>query len=91
MIRENKEMLEEMYQGCNDREEEMKFTKLDEKKASKIEMLADKNLIRNNYKKLGKKKPALPATITESIAALRTLMDRERTIKVVVDDNVYSY
>ena len=46
---ENEALLELMYQGCDDREEEMKYSKREIEMAEKVEILASKEVIRRNY------------------------------------------
>jgi len=90
-VAENQAMLETMYQGCDDREAEMKFSELDLQMAEKIEMLASDSVIRANYLKLGKQQPVLREAITESMGALKTTMDRERKKNVVVGEHSKPY
>ena len=47
---ENEALLELMYQGCDDREGEMQYSELDLKMAGKIEMLADRSVIKENLR-----------------------------------------
>jgi hypothetical protein len=47
-------------------------------------ILADKNVIRENWKYLGKKRsPPIPETITDSPDVLRKFMDKEERRRVV--------
>jgi len=76
--------LELMYQGCDDREGEMQYSELDLKMAGKIEMLADRSVIKENYKNLGKKNsPPIREFIIESVDALKKIMDLEKKKNVV--------
>jgi hypothetical protein len=85
-------MLELMYQGCDDREGEMKYSELDLKMAGKIEMLADRSVIKENYKNLGKKNsPPIRDFITESVDALQKMMDLENKKNVVEGGSSKSY
>ena len=64
----------------------MEYSDRDLLLAEKLEILADKNVIRENWKYLGKKRaPSIPETITESPDTLRTFMDREERRRVVVE------
>ena len=75
---ENEALLELMYQGCADREGEMEYSEIDLLLAEKLEILADENVIRENWMSLGKKRsPPIPETITDSPDMLRKFMDKE--------------
>ena len=57
----------------------MHYTELDLMMAGKIEMLADKSVIKENAKNLGKKNsPPIREFITESADALKKTMDLEK-------------
>ena len=51
--------MENMYQGCEDREGEMAYSKLDLDMALNVKTLARNTVIADSYKKLKKEKPVL--------------------------------
>ena len=46
---ENEALLEQMYQGCEDREGEMDYSERDLLLAEKLEILADSKVIKENW------------------------------------------
>jgi hypothetical protein len=56
----------------------MEYSAIDLLLAEKLEILADDNVIRENWMSLGKKRaPPIPETITDSPDTFRTFMDKE--------------
>ena len=81
---ENEALLEQMYQGYEDREGEIDYSERDLLLAEKLEILADREVIRENYKYLGKKRsPPVPVNIKSSPNTLRTFFDREERRNMV--------
>ena len=46
-------MLELMYEGCNNREDEMKYSEFDVEMAKEVEILASNKVIKRNWENLG--------------------------------------
>ena len=62
----------------------MHYTELDLMMAGKIEMLADKSVIKKNAKNIGKKNsPPIREFITESVDAFKKIIDLEKNKNVV--------
>ena len=63
-----------MYEGCEDRAEEMKYRYVDLRMASKIKMLRRSEEINEHAYKLKKAKPPWPTTLIFKRDALEKLM-----------------
>ena len=72
-----------MYEGCEDRAEEMKYRNFDLRMAEKIKMLRRTEEINVHAHKLTKAKPPCPAQVILKRGALERLMAEENPEKVV--------
>jgi hypothetical protein len=72
-----------MYEGCEDRAEEMRYRYVDLRMAEKIMMLRRTEEINEHARKLTKAKPPCPAQVILKRGALERLMAEENPEKVV--------
>jgi len=75
--------LDAMYEGCEDRAEEMRYRYVDLRMAEKIMMLRRTEEINEHARKLTKAKPPCPAQVILKRGALERLMAEENPEKVV--------
>jgi hypothetical protein len=75
--------LDVMYEGCEDRAEEMRFRYVDLRMAEKIMMLRRTEEINEHARKLTKAKPPCPAQVILKRGALERLMAEENPEKVI--------
>ena len=75
--------LDVMYEGCEDRAEEMRYRYVDLRMAEKIMMLRRTEEINDHARKLTKAKPPCPSQVILKRGALERLMEEENPEKVV--------
>ena len=80
-----------MYEGCEDRAEEMKYRNFDLRMAEKIKMLRRTEEINDHARKLTKAKPPCPAQVILKRDALERLMAEENPETVVEGKSYQRY